>query len=279
MAENYEIVEKYFIETIKNYEFHCPEGFEKALFEIKHKKNKIYIKYKCRKEHKGEILIEKFFENQNYSINTLLCYYCNKLVNNLNYCYECEKPYCQGCKLKHLIENHKKIFKIIEYNKICPKHSNYYRVFCESCKLLLCEKCPSFHINHELSKKSIFVNDEKIEELKKQIEIIENERNKLINEIKSYILRLKNKLKEFSMNTQFELQFIKNMIDSYNNKNKDFINYELCSNINKLKLKNLNWNSIGINEFLNKDYSIIDDYDEYETDLNDVKENNNINNK
>ena len=33
------------------------------------------------------------------------------------------------------------------------KTFKYYKVYCDTCKLLLCEECPTFHIKHDLSKK------------------------------------------------------------------------------------------------------------------------------
>ena len=168
---------------INNYEFHCPEFFQKALFGIKNKENKIYIKYKCREEHNGEKLIEDFLQSQKYSINNLCCYECGNL-KDIYYCFECKNSYCKNCESKHKEKNHNKIFKQEDYNKICP-----YEVYCETCKLLLCENCPSFHVKHELSKKSIYYENE-LNDFKNEIEKIEGKRNEFINNIQSYILEL-----------------------------------------------------------------------------------------
>ena len=91
MENSYQLRENIIIQDFKinNYEFHCPECLQYALLGIKNKNNKIYIQYKCRKEHNGEILIEDFIKTQKYSINNLCCYYCANL-EELYYCFECE---------------------------------------------------------------------------------------------------------------------------------------------------------------------------------------------
>ena len=48
-------------------------------------------------------------------------------------------------------------------------------------------------------------------------------------------------------------------MNSYNNKNSQFFNYEIYLNLKNLKLKGIN--SIEINDFLNKEYNIIDEYE------------------
>ena len=272
MEYSYELIENNIIQDFKNnkHEFHCPECLQNALFEIKNKDNKIYIKYKCRKEHNGEILIEDFLKAQKYSINNLCCYNCGNLYN-LFYCFECENSYCIFCESKHKETNHKKIFKKEDYNQICPKHLKYYRVFCETCKLLLCEECPSFHIKHDLTKQSIYYKDE-LNKIKNEINKIEKERNRFIKNIKSYILKLEKKLKELIINTQSQLQFIKKIMNSCNN--YEFFNYEIYLNLKNLKLKELNSNEI--NDFLNKDFNIIE---QYEININDNFEDKGINDR
>ena len=243
---------------INYYEFHCPECLQNALFGIKNKKNKIYIKYKCRKGHNGEILIENFIKTQNNSINNLSCYNCGNL-KDIYYCFECSNSFCEKCKSKHLEKNHNKIFKKEDYNKICPKHFKYYKVYCETCKLLLCEDCPSFHVKHELSKKSI--NYEK-------------ELNNFKDKIEKDFLELEIKLKEFINKIQIQLQFIKSIMNSYNNKNNKFFNYERYLNLKNLKIKKINL--FEINKFLNNEYNIIDEYD---ININDIIEDEGINEK
>ncbi len=131
--------------------FHCPECLQNALFGVKNKENKIYIKYKCREGHNEEILIENFLKTQKNSINNLGCYNCGNL-KDIYYCYECKNSFCKNCESKHIEKGHSKIFKKEDYNKICAKHFKYYKVYCETCKLLLCEDCPSFHVKHEFKK-------------------------------------------------------------------------------------------------------------------------------
>ena len=242
---------------LNNYEFHCPECLQYALFGIKNEDNKIYIQYKCR-NHNGEKLIEDFMNTQKYSINNLCCYDCGNIKDIDYYCFECEKSYCKNCESKDKKNNkHNKIFKKEDYNKICPKHFKYYRLYCETCNFFLCDYCCNYHIKHELTKQSIYYEDE-LNKIKEDINKIEEERNNLINKIKSYIEKLEKKMKEFIIKTELQLQFIKSIMKSCNNKNNQFFNYEIYLNLKNLKLKELN--SIEINDFLNKEYNIIDKY-------------------
>ncbi len=63
-------------------------------------------------------------------------------------------------------------------------------------------------------------------------------------------------------------------MNSYNIKNNQFYNYEIYLNLKNLKLKELN--SIEKYEFLKKEYNIID---EYELNINDNNEDQEINYK
>ena len=58
-------------------------------------------------------------------------------------------------------------------------------------------------------------------------------------------------MKEFIFKTQLQIQFINSIMNSYKNKNNQFFNYEIYLNLKNLK----------INEFLNKEYNIIDEYE------------------
>ena len=187
-----------------------------------------------------------FYKYKKYSINNSCCYSCGNL-KDIYYCFECENSYCKNCESKHIEKNHNKIFKKEEYNKICPKHLKYYRLYCETCKLFLCEECPSFHIKHDLTKQSIYYEDEL------------NKMKNDINKIKSYIEKLEKKMKEFIIKTELQLQFIKSIMKSCNNKNNQFFNYDIYLNLKNLKLKELN--SITINKILRTEYNIIDEYE------------------
>ena len=152
------MVDNYIIKDFEfnNNDFHCPEYLQNVLFGIKIKENKIYTKYKYREDHNGEILFEDFLKTQKYSIDNLCCHYCANL-EELYYCFECENCYCKNCESKHKEKNHNKIFKKEDYNKICLKHFKYYKVYCETCKLLLCEECPVFHIKHMYYQKNSLI--------------------------------------------------------------------------------------------------------------------------
>ena len=70
MENSYKLIENLINQDFKinNYEFHCPECLQNALFGIKNKENKIYINYKCRIEHKGENLLKILYKHKNIQL-------------------------------------------------------------------------------------------------------------------------------------------------------------------------------------------------------------------
>ncbi len=236
---------------------HCPECFQQVLFEVKKKENGLNIKYICSEEHegaKGEMSIEEFLNSQRFSIKNLTCCKCTELHDNMDYCIEYKKYICENCNPTLLIDAHDSIIKKEDYYKICEKHINYYRVYCENCKKLLCEECPLDHIKHELSNKSFSLENEKINEIKNK----ENEIKEFIESFNSMISELKKKFDEITKQIKLELKLIKSIIDSCNN--KKFYNYKSYLNFKNLKLKALKFNFEQINDILHNEYNIIDEY-------------------
>ncbi len=241
----------------KNDYLHCPECLHQSLFGIKIKNNNSYIQYKCRQNHIGEIPISTFLkENDETSIYSLICQYCKKEDEDMNYCYECSSFCSQiDCMLKHSSKNHnKKIIYLKQFDAMCPKNLNAYSQFyCEKCKIPLCEKCPTLHKKHGL-KTFGKLKEEKIKELENKIEEIEKIRNDIILKIQNWIYDLENKLNEYKNKTQLELKFVKDILYSYklneseSNKYKFFMNYEVIEN-----LKNIRFNKINLDDL--KDYS------------------------
>lgn len=259
--EEYENIMK-----IGNYEYHCPECIEQSLFAIKIKDKKTYIQFKCRLNHMGEILIEDFFNSQKNSIKEMACQYCEELTNN-KYCLVCKKCLCNkdNCKKKHTKEHQNavpktipKTFLISDYNFVCPIHFKKFKDYCLEEKILLCEKCP----NKYFKTAQLNIDNNLIEEIEKNINNLENQRNDIIKIIRDFINNINNRFKEFKKKTILQIKFAKNLLNSYKNlNNSDSLNCEIILNLKNLKLKELELNS-DIPSFLNDENNIIESKEE-----------------
>ena len=201
---------------------HCPKCIQQFLFGINNKNNKIFIKYKCRNNHMGEMTINEYYkEIENNSIYKMICKYCEKLDENMKYCYECEDSFCtkKECLEKHKRNNHNKIIFIKYFDNICLND------------LEDCKKC-ELNLYNELDEKII-------ENIKNEIKEIEKKRKEIIKKIKNYISDLNKKLNDFKENSQLEIKFIKDCLYSYKLKNEDILNYEIIHNLKNLKFKTL----------------------------------------
>ena len=173
-------------------------------------------------------------------INVIIKYYYNKF-------YKCAngKNLCPLCA-----EIYKSEFYIIDYDyrfNICYKHTNEYISYCNNCNINLCEKCEIEHKMHKIiCLKQIKLSKKRIEEIKnertrtkerkKELEILNNYTNNIINGLKNdldkYII-IYNYFIECSkyMNNYESIKNILNSKNSLNLKNilKD-INYILNEN-------------------------------------------------
>ena len=247
---------------------HCPKCIQQSLFGINYKNNKTFIEYRCRNNHMGEITINKYYkEIENNSIYKMICKYCEKLDENMKYCYECKDSFCskKECVEKHNKNNHNKIDFIDYFDKICVEHLKDQELYCETCKLNICVDCPTIHYKHRVIEIEE-LDEEIIEKIKNEIKEIEKERKEIIEKINNYISDLNKKLNDFKKNSQLEIKFIKDCLYSYKLKNENNLNYEVIYNLQNLKLKKL---SIDIPEFeINN--NILEDF---ELDMNKIEEN------
>jgi hypothetical protein len=82
------------------------------------------------------------------------CFVCLKSSknNDLYYCYNCSKNYCNECINEHNKQEDNKshfLVDILQKNAICKLHYKNYNKFCLKCKLNLCELCES-HNDHNV---------------------------------------------------------------------------------------------------------------------------------
>ena len=238
--------EDYISDYYDNYYLHCPECMYQSLFGINYKQNIPFIQYRCRNnEHKGEIPLSEFYRKiYNNSIYKLICQYCEQLNKDMNYCFECEKAFCsdEKCLEKHKLNNHNKFIEIEKFDVSCLEHSEIKTqiVYCEQCKLNLCENCSTIstiHIKHNPVKIQQ-IDEETINEIENTIKEIEKERNSIIKRLEYYF---KEKLNVFKKKSQLEIKLIKDVLYSYKLKKENSLNYEIIHNLKHLKFKQLNF--------------------------------------
>jgi len=106
------------------------------------------------------------------------CNICNNnkcLYNNNFYICSCKEYICQLCINKHQENFNHNLIDINNRYSICNKHIIKFISYCSICKLNLCEKC---EIEHEKHKNKILIykkeipNEKKINEIKKEINLI-----------------------------------------------------------------------------------------------------------
>ena len=129
-------------------EYHCAKcgiipsiTFKETSFDIK-----------CEEHDSSNIPINEFNNNITFSFE---CSKCRTSTSNkgihIFYCFDCEKYFCNNCKLSHdktLIEEHFLVKAKRRYN-FCKKHKKLYDKYCYKCKKNLCEECDP-HKEHKV---------------------------------------------------------------------------------------------------------------------------------
>ena len=203
---------------------------------------------KCKYEYTS---ITEFMNSQIIDEKDIECNICNNnkyLYGNNFYICSCHKKLCQLCINKH--EKNDK-HNLIYFNKrysICNNHHIEFISYCSICNLNLCEKCEKKHEKHRnkiiLYKKEI-PNEMKMNEIKKEIDLIKlniNQYKKEINEHKNL----------FNYFIKYLIEDIDNYIKLYDkilSLSDNLKNYQSIKNI--LNYKNISLNK-DINIFLNE---------------------------
>ena len=106
----------------------------------------------CEEHDSFNIPINEF---DNYISFSFECSKCRTSTSNkgihIFYCFDCEKSFCNSCKLSHdktLIEDHFLIKAKRRYN-FCKRHKKLYDKYCYKCKKNLCELCDP-HKEHKV---------------------------------------------------------------------------------------------------------------------------------
>ena len=106
----------------------------------------------CESHESLDLPINEFSNNISFSFE---CSKCRASSSNkgihIFYCFDCEKSFCNTCKISHdnnLIDNHFIVKAKRKYN-FCKKHKKPYDKYCIKCKKNLCEECEP-HTGHKI---------------------------------------------------------------------------------------------------------------------------------
>ena len=218
---------------IKSKNIICPQCGEDIKIKIQNYKINLFD---CKNNHsKYNISLNEFESTQIIDLEKIKCGICkeknkgNTYKNEFFKCYECNMNICPLCKL-----NHNKEHNIYNYDNkyyICEKHNEIFIHYCNTCKKNICTLCETEHSNHNLILLSQIMPDKKKlltnkENLKKSIIKFNENINKLIE-----------KLNIVKININNYYIFIKNIINNYDFKKR---NYEILYNLNEIINYNIN---------------------------------------
>ena len=231
----------------------CPHCFQVVKFKIN--SNNFTVSIECKNGHNEEnISLEGFISN--YIKQSIFYeYYCNRCYKSLNNefnnyrCQICNGLYCSECLNSHTLETkHNSKIKYIQQFQLCQKHEQKYSLFCETCKINICEDCKNIHNNHIL--KSFFdvmLNKSKLNSIIKDSEKYTEKINHILDTITLIKKNFEIKLKEIQNYLGLLKRIKEYLINNFNNNYYDYYNF---SNINYL-LSFFNRNDIyDINEYI-----------------------------
>ena len=176
----------------------------------------------CEEHDSFDLSINEFNNNISFSYE---CSKCRASTSNkgihIFYCFDCEKFYCNNCKLSHdktLIEDHFVVKAKRRYN-YCKKHKKPYDKYCTKCKKNLCELCDA----HSEHKTKIFKNIlPAIPNINKFFSDTSNKKRLILN---------KNKNDQNSKLLLKTIEMKEKMVNTYKIQNT---NYNYINNINSI---------------------------------------------
>ena len=176
----------------------------------------------CEEHESFDVPINDFNNNISFTFECSKCRISssNKGIH-IFYCFDCEKTFCNNCKLSHdqnLNSNHFIVKAKRKYN-FCKKHKKPYDKFCNKCKKSLCEECDP-HTGHKIK---IFKN------ILPNIEYI----NKFFTESnnKKRLIQSKNKNDDNRKLLLKTIEIKEQMVNTYKKENS---NYNFINNINDI---------------------------------------------
>ena len=223
------------IENVKR----CNQCNKIPLIELIERNNEYYIKYNCENGHKDEINLEHYLKNNKNSLNKIDCFECKKKQENnfLRFCYciNCKQVLCINCITSHTDKQHQ-INYLSRYDSTCLEHNQYFAHYCKNCNKNICLLCLNNHQQHNIILLSqIFINDDYLQTIKnkeKDIFKIKNIKNEIIEELKKQIKLIEDIYLKYEKNMNLLSCLINNLMNTYIYEKKlNNYNYEIIENL------------------------------------------------
>ena len=233
------------METENEFKYRCPICYQIPFLSSNFNDQNLIINMKCINNHENKDEISNI-QNKNIKCNK-----CGETKNKeFYYCGNCTKILCNKCCDSHKNEAH----KIIELNNvdfICSEHNNNFVGYCQKHNINYCKDCQHFKENNsnvfkELSEKEIsnFI------EINNKNESLLLDFDKHFQTLKKYFEDVQRIYNLFKNNIENKIKFYKDIINLYQNKNKEHkINYQM--------IKNLHDNQFNINPLILEGSKII----------------------
>jgi hypothetical protein len=222
----------------------CPECKEISKLNIKDYKVTISD---CKNGHtKGNLSLDEFEDSQKIDLSQIICHECKTskaetFQKHFKYCMNCNMNLCPICEKKH-DENHS-IILYDEINYYCKKHDDTFTQYCETCKTNICIECEEEHSNHKtIYFGKILTNQKDLQNNLEQLQQLFQKFNKDFEAILQILTCVKN-------NFELYCKIKKDIMDSYNKKNKRNRNYQMLMNLKE---------SNNCNDFIEDIKKIID---------------------
>ena len=195
--------------------------------------------------------VTDFMNGQIINEKKIKCGICNNnkyLYGDNFYICSCKEYICPLCVYKHgRMSNHYTLHFNDRYLN-CNKHLIKFVSYCSLCNLNLCERCEEEHESHKgkiIIYKKELSSEKKLNEMKKEIDLILSNINQFKKEINKIIDLFNFFAKNFNEDIDNYMKLYNKMLNSLDNLN----NYQNIKNI--LNCKDLNFNK-DINNFLNE---------------------------
>ena len=227
----------------------CPQCHLIPFIFIEQFKTDSYLMFECLNDHKIiKPLKELYNENKNFKIDSVRCKNCEETnISKIFYCIKCYGFYCEK-ELHSLNEGHDILIPVKKIDSCCfeKNHNKDIICFCKDDNKNICFYCKeNEHKGHKIEEFK-FIENEKINEIKNNINKTKQNLTLFLNEIKSFILELeklikeiKNEYNKYKENNEIKIKIVEDLINNYEMKKTNCdLNYQIIQNINYINFNN-----------------------------------------
>lgn len=245
----------------------CPQCKGNSIIKIKDYQ---IILSGCNQGHEQIMSFDKFEQTQMIDESKIICDNCKNNNKSISYnkqfyfCNNCNKKLCPVCKSSHAKSFSHTLINYDDRKYECNIHiGEKYNSYCNDCKINICSLCRDEHDEHDIKNFMIpnkKIIDERIKELRSKIDNMNEDIQKVINELNVFMKKIEkyyticqNFLQNFviSRRNYETLENINNIIsnDIISDINSIISNISISSKINKIieiknKIDNIEENTI-----------------------------------